>query len=578
MVNAKDPAPIKVCIIGAGPAGLVALKSISEQHGRNYYCTLLEAETKIGGTFRHRGYENAELVSSKQLTCFSDFRMPIDHPDHISLPEYCEYLERYIEHFDIGKYINLGCRVNQVRRDGRKHRVQWTDTEDARHEAVFDKLVICSGLHVTPAIPVIRGVEHIAERIHSSEYKGRKQIAGKRVLVLGCGETAMDISYEAVKSGCPQVVMSQRGGFLSFPKVLNRFSVFGYTTKAKLPIDGLITNLFETTYVHPWVAKSRIRWLMSDKILQRVLWFLTGTRAGCNQYAGELPPERLGRAYVFLNKSSKAMPYINRPYKRRPKWMSYITNYIDPEEDATSDKLIELAPFVCHVDEDGEVKFQRGTEHQRAIRARIKTLTVRPDIVIYCTGYQQDLPFLSSDYFLPQDAELRNITSTKDTSVAYLGHVRPGVGAIPPIAEMQSLWLLSLWNDAIKLPLTPNYYSLLHQPTARIQYGVDHGAYMSTLAADAHSQPDIIDLFLEYGPLVTFTYCFGASFTTFYRLLGPHRMPHTEASGIVCGELLEIITRRGWIGNFFFALVPMIFYGYVNVLAWVLERIYSLLL
>lgn len=577
MVNTTTPSVQRICIIGGGPAGLVALKTLSHEAKGNYHCTLFEAEAAIGGTFRHRGYENAQLVSSKQLTCFSDFRMPREHPDHIDLPEYCDYLEAYINHFSLSKYIKLSCKIVSVNKEGTKHRVQWLDADGIQHEGTYDKIVICSGLHVIPSKPEIRGAEHIKEKIHSSEYKSRKQIAGKRVLILGCGETAMDIAYEAIKSDCPQVVMSQRGGFLSFPKVLNRFSVFGFTTKAKLPIDGLITNLMETTYVHPWIAASRLRWLLSDHILQRVLWFLTGTKAGCAQYAGELPPERLGRSYVFLNKSSKAMPYINRPYKNRPKWMSRITEYIDPPEDANSDKIIELAPFVCHIEEDGEAKFQRGTKYQTKIRARIKTLTVRPDIMIYCTGYKQDLTFLSDDYFLPQDAEMRHITSSSDTSVAYLGHIRPGVGAIPPLAEMQSLWLLSLWSSGIQLPLSPNHYSLLHPPTARIQYGVDHSAYMATLASDCGAMPDLLDLWATYGTRVLFTYCFGASFTTFYRLLGPHRMPKSQATEIVLGELLEIVRRRGYVGNFFFAFVPMVFYFWINLTAYVIDMQFRLI-
>lgn len=85
-----------------------------------------------------------------------------------------------------------------------------------------------------------------------------------------------------------------------------------------LPIDGLasrlltlphvelnprteqITNLFETAYVHPWVAASHIRWFVSDWGVKRVLRFMTGTSGGCNQWVGSLPPSRLGRAYVFL--------------------------------------------------------------------------------------------------------------------------------------------------------------------------------------------------------------------------------------------------------------------------------------
>lgn len=131
--------------------------------------------------------------------------------------------------------------------------------------------------------------------IHSAEYKSRSQLTGKKVLILGTGETGMDLAYESVHAGAKEVFLCSRGGFLSFPKILNNFSLFGMTFDGKLPIDSLITNLCESAYVHPWVAQSHLRWFVSDFVIKRVLWFLTGTQAGCNQWVGELPQERLGR-------------------------------------------------------------------------------------------------------------------------------------------------------------------------------------------------------------------------------------------------------------------------------------------
>ena len=147
-----------------------------------------------------------------------------------------------------------------------------------------DAVAICSGLHVTPAVPNLPGAEVVPESFHSSQYDGRAQVAGKRVMILGCGETGMDLAYESCKAGASQVVLCHRGGYLSFPKVLNSFTMFGATFDGELPIDGLITNLFETAYVHPWVKRSHLRWFVSDFVIKRVLWFLTGTQAGCNQW------------------------------------------------------------------------------------------------------------------------------------------------------------------------------------------------------------------------------------------------------------------------------------------------------
>lgn len=56
----------------------------------------------------------------------------------------------------------------------------------------------------------------------------------------------MDVGYESVFAGAERVWMGVRSGFLSFPKVLNNFRVLGATFDGALPIDGLITNLFET--------------------------------------------------------------------------------------------------------------------------------------------------------------------------------------------------------------------------------------------------------------------------------------------------------------------------------------------
>ena len=71
------PSKTSLLVIGGGPAGLVSLKYFLE-YGPGFEedekPMLVEMESDIGGTFRWRGYENAELVSSKQLTCFSDFR------------------------------------------------------------------------------------------------------------------------------------------------------------------------------------------------------------------------------------------------------------------------------------------------------------------------------------------------------------------------------------------------------------------------------------------------------------------------------------------------------------------------
>ncbi|EJD46098.1 FAD/NAD(P)-binding domain-containing protein [Auricularia subglabra TFB-10046 SS5] len=570
---------LRVAIVGAGPAGLVACKTFLEAADSSFPFdpVVFESEDDVGGTFRYRSYENATLVSSKQLTSFSDFRLPLDHADHLTLEEYCDYLRAYVSHFGFWDRIKLNTKVVQISRhpDGGHvveyvHRAADGQWEDARRLMHVDYVAMCSGLHVVPSIPKIPGIEYVGassstsdtkRAFHSVEYKRREQLKGRRVMVLGTGETGMDLAYESAKAGAKEVVLCSRAGFLSFPKALNDFEIFGFkfVSDHPVPIDSLITNLGESAYVHPWIAASHLRWFVSDFVIKRVMWFLTGTQAGCNQWVGELEPERLGRAYVFLNKSHKAMPYINRPYRNRPRILEYMSRYIDPPEDSPpqTDFTVDLAPSPTHFTPDGRAVFPIS---KRKDAIRMASRDVRPDIVIFATGYTQQFSIFRGEDSYPtaSEADVRNIVRSGDETVAFIGHVRPGVGAIPPIAEMQAMFWIALLRGQVRMPLPPPHYHLLVKETARIKYGVDHSTYMSTLARDIGASPGLLELWWHYGTHVLICYCFGAAFTPFYRLFGPFVSPNAPA--VIKTEIWDTITRRGLLGNLIMGLIPMIFY------------------
>ncbi|KAK8854495.1 hypothetical protein IAR55_003233 [Kwoniella newhampshirensis] len=592
------PKRASTLIVGGGPAGLVSLRYVveyGERWSEGEEPLLVEMEAEIGGTFRWRGYENAELVSSKQLTCFSDFRYPLDAPDHPSLPDYVKYLNSYVSHFNLTPYIHTATKLLSLSKvpsptDGFKHSAKLQLIDSISKQPIGQpicilakRVIITTGLHVTPNIPIIPGLNskpsspNAPEWIHSSEYKSRPQVRDKEVLVLGCGETGMDVAYESIMAPSKRVWMGVRTGFLSFPKVLNNFRVFGTTFDGNLPIDGLITNLFETAYVHPWVSASHIRWFISDAIIKRVLWFLTGTEAGCNQWAGQLPLERQGRAYVFLNKSAKAMPFINRPFYSLSPIHKFFAHYIEDQSYTQNpEKKIDIVPFPKAFDaQTGQAIFDPPPEHRKKETAW-KREVCKPDLVVFCTGYQQEWGWLGDEEYPrgPDECDIRGVTSEKDLSVAFIGFVRPGVGAIPPIAEMQIQLFLRLSHSKIPIPTSPETYHLLHSPTSRIQYGVDHSTYMSTLAKDIGSAPSLKQLWKEYGWFVLFVYCFGAAFPTFYRLTGPYKSD--QAQKIVETELWETIKRRGVIGNIFMGVIPMSFYALVNLSAYILEIVWTL--
>ncbi|WWC90360.1 uncharacterized protein L201_005293 [Kwoniella dendrophila CBS 6074] len=613
------PERASTLVIGGGPAGLVSLKyavEYGEKWNQGEEPILVEMESEIGGTFRWRGYENAELVSSKQLTCFSDFRYPLSAPDHPSLPNFVRYLNSYASHFGITPYIHTSTKVISLRKvpsdDGFKHLATLQRLDGNKEpigestEVLAKRVIITTGLHVTPNIPIIPGLnsepksKNAPEWIHSSSYKSRSQLKGKEILVLGAGETGMDIAYESIMANYPmsndddrkdkeydndndntslddntetekkKVWIGIRNGFLSFPKVLNNFKVLGFSFNGNLPIDGLITNLFEDVYVHKWISQSHLRWFISDLIIKRVLWLLTGTMAGCNQWCGELPPEKQGRAYVFLNKSAKAMQFINQPYYNLSSIHKKFAHYIDPPKPKGNPK-IDIVPFPKKFDQDtGIAIFDKPPKH-RSKEIAWKNQICKPDLVVLCTGYKQNWDWLSEDYPKgPEQCEIRGVCSEKDLSVAFIGFVRPGVGAIPPISEMQTQLFQLLSQNKIPIPTSPETYHLLHSPTSRIQYGVDHSTYMSTLSKDIGSSPGLLELWRKYGWFVLFVYCFGAAFPTFYRLTGPFKSE--KAKGIVETELWETIQRRGLLGNIFMGVIPMAFYAVINITAYLIEK------
>jgi len=244
------------------------------------------------------------------------------------------------------------------------------------------------------------------------------------------------------------------------------------------------------------------------------------------------------------------MPYLNRPYKESHPLAFLGNGYVDPPEDAQSKKWVDTCTFPERIDETGRVIFEKRPD--RKDWRRMKDTEVRPNCVVYCTGYKQSFYFLDPSYPTAADATIRNIVSPADPSISFIGFVRPGVGAIPPIAEQQAMWWTALITNQIAMPTDPPHYHLLAKETSRIKYGVDHSAYMSTLAKDFGGAPGLRELYMAHGLKVLLVYCFGASFVTFYRLVGPFKSD--VAPSITKTELAETILRRGILGNLFFGV------------------------
>lgn len=161
-----------------------------------------------------------QLVSSKFLTTFSDFRCAQSDPDFLSVAQYCAYLEFYATQFNLWPHIELSSPVKKIRRrDGNGHVITFVKDDEAS-EWECDAVAICTGLHVNPFVPKVPGIEKVPLVMHSSDFKQRQDFGiDQQIMILGAGETAHDLSYLAVTSPTKSVTMCHRDGFFYAPKV-----------------------------------------------------------------------------------------------------------------------------------------------------------------------------------------------------------------------------------------------------------------------------------------------------------------------------------------------------------------------
>lgn len=189
-----------ICVVGAGSSGLAAGKNLRE-HG--FEVDIIEREDEVGGNWNFgkpnsRVYESTHTISSKPFTQYPDFPMPDRFPDYPHHSEILEYLKRYKQHFGLDEAIEYEASVVDIEpRDGGE---LWEVTvEPAGAEAetrLYSGVVIANGHNWYPKTPDFPG-EFTGEVIHSADYKSPEVLKGKRVMVVGAGNTGCDVAVEA---------------------------------------------------------------------------------------------------------------------------------------------------------------------------------------------------------------------------------------------------------------------------------------------------------------------------------------------------------------------------------------------
>ncbi|MHA6265203.1 flavin-containing monooxygenase [Arenibacterium sp. CAU 1754] len=247
-----NDARARLALIGAGPMGLATAKLLIEQ-GIEFQG--FELNSGVGGLWDFDGprstmYETAHLISSKTMTEFTDFPMHEEVAEYPSHREMKRYFEEFAQKFDLARHYRFGAEVlscTPLGGPGDGWRVTWRDGE-GEHDDEFSGLLIANGTLSTPNMPEFRG-EFSGELIHSSQYRHASQFDGKRVLIIGAGNSGCDIAVDAIHHGV-SCDLSMRRGYYFVPKY-----VFGKPADTiggaiKLPmaikriVDGTILKWF----------------------------------------------------------------------------------------------------------------------------------------------------------------------------------------------------------------------------------------------------------------------------------------------------------------------------------------------
>ncbi|WP_433620844.1 flavin-containing monooxygenase [Nocardia sp. CA-120079] len=205
-----------ICIIGAGPGGLAVARALRE---RNLSYTHLERNHGVGGIWDIDApgtpmYESAHFNSSKTESEFGGYPMPESFADYPSHRHILEYLHSFAEAYGLTERIEFGVEVTGIEQHADE---TWTvsrvDGSSSRHRYV----VMATGSQWYPNIPEVPGFT--GDIRHSMDYRSAGELTGKRVLVVGGGNSAADIACDAARVA-ERSVISMRRGYWFIPKHL----------------------------------------------------------------------------------------------------------------------------------------------------------------------------------------------------------------------------------------------------------------------------------------------------------------------------------------------------------------------
>ena len=199
-------------------------------------------------------YESAHFISSRTQSAFDGFPMPEDYPDYPSRALILEYLRAFADQYDLRPSIQFGATVERVAFDDGAWKVTLAGGETRRYRGV----IAAPGHNWEPVMPQYPGT-FAGAAIHARDYKAPSLFDGKRVLVVGAGNSGCDIACDA-STRAARTMISMRRGYYFLPK-----HIFGQ------PVDAFFRS---GPHIPPRIAQPALTLLLRS-------WWATSGATAC---------------------------------------------------------------------------------------------------------------------------------------------------------------------------------------------------------------------------------------------------------------------------------------------------------
>jgi dimethylaniline monooxygenase (N-oxide forming) len=381
------------CVIGAGSSGIAAAKALHER-GLPFDC--IEKSDRVGGNwvFGNRNgmssaYRSLHINTSRERMEYTDFPMPKSYPDFPHHTHIARYFDDYVDHFGFRDKILFQTGVERAERadDG-----IWSVTLDTGETRGYDALLVANGHHWNPRWPepAFPG-EFNGTQMHSHYYVENTDFRDKNVLVVGIGNSAMDIAVESSFVAKRTFLSSRRGAYI-LPKYL-----FGR------PLDQIGVNAL--TPMLPFAFRRAILMAMYRVGVGKV-----------QDYGLPEPDHRLGEAHPTISAD-----FLNRIAHGDMTWKPNVTS-LEGDRVRFEDGSVEDIDIIVWC-----------TGYKVTFPFFDEELVSAPD---------NDLPLF------------RRVFKPGIDNLAFIGLLQP-LGAIMPLAEAQGRWLAAYLRGEYHLPSRP---------------------------------------------------------------------------------------------------------------------------